>query len=728
MKQPLFAILIATCCALGNGGNPTFAATFEALTSSQHNGSTRDWRYMIKLSAAKEPTLPDKQLHQLKMKDRLIYRVRTRVKGNTWYRLRLGFFNSRPQAEQALRKLKGVYPNAWIASVHPREKERLLTGEYRAWLMTPNGYQPLISGQSQPYRASTTVYSDAGYQLRKVASHTNAPAQTDIAPAPPPTAEAQRLQQLMQRARQAMVDQQYNRAIELYNNVLREAENEHSAQALEFMGLALERRGLNTRALRAYQQFLDKYPEHEGVPRVQQRRDALITAAAPPKQQLRARQQQKSPEWQFYGGVSQFYRRDENTTEIDDNEETAVTRSALTSDLYLTGRRRSDTWDMRTRFSGGYEADFLDGDENELRISTLYFDTQHLASGHTFRIGRQSESKGGLLGRFDGVTYGHYINDQVRINLVAGFPVETSTVETIDTDRYFYGINTDLGTFAESWDYNVFFIEQQNEGLLDRRAIGGEVRYFKENRTLFSLVDYDISYDQLNTFLLVGSWTTENERIYNLSFNYRNSPILTTNNAFISQGFDELGEFLATGISEDEARQLAEDRTAVSRSLTLGVVQPIDEQFQLSGDITISDFGSTPASGGVEATEGTDTEVSWFIQGIGSDLIKPGDIAILSFRYSDRTNSKRYNLSINTRYPVSEELRINPRLQLEYRTFDEDDTDQWIARPSFRADYRFTRRTRFEFELGGEWSSRELNDTTAETRSYFILFGYRYDF
>jgi len=547
--------------------------------------------------------------------------------------------------------------------------------------------------------------------------------------APPSVAvDEQRLQTLMERARQAMVDQQYSRAIELYNNVLREAENPYSAQALEFMGLAQERKGLTARARKTWRQFLDTYPDHEGAPRVKQRLDALITAATPPKQQLRARKQQKTPEWNVYGGFSQFYRRDENTTELEDNREISVTTSRLSNDMYLTGRYRGDEYDMRARFSGGYEVDFFDSDENELRISTLYLDTQHLGSGHSLRVGRQSESKGGVLGRFDGFTYGHTVSETLRINLAAGFPVESSTVDEINSEIYFYSVSADLGTYADAWDYNIFFVEQYNDEVLDRRAIGGEVRYFKEQKTLFSLIDYDISYNELNTFLLLGSWTNDSNQTFNLSVNYRKSPVLTTSNAIQSQGVDDLAALLATGITESEARELARDRTADSHSITLGMVQPINDQFQLSGDITVSEFSDTPASGGVDAIEGTGIETSYFLQGIGSNLIKEGDIAIVGMRYSDLSSSKRYALSLNTRYPVSNDLRINPRLRLEYRKNENDDTDQWFVRPSFRMDYRWTKRTRFELELGGEWSSRELNDDTSETRSYFIFMGYRHDF
>ena len=742
MKRTLLATLIVTTCTLSYGTPQALATSVTEINDPAQIQATQKWRYSIQISSTATLEQPDPKLGTLNLGPRLIYIMRSKAKDHTWYRMRLGFFETYQQAQKVLDQLGPLYKGAWIIDIDAKEKEDLLAGDFKTYLLSASGSTTVIRRQRPtPNTDVPQALSPApAGRLLKVASHDNetTPAEKTSPDTPPKTEsgtdaaaltdEEKRLQSLMERGRQAMVDKQYNRAIELYNNVLREGETQFSPQALEFMGLAQERKGLTARALRSYRQYLERYGEHEGAPRVKQRRDALVTAATPPKQQLRARQQVTEPQWTFYGGVSQFYRRDENTTELDDEEETTVTRSSLSNDMYLTGRYRGETYDMRTRFAGGYEADFLESDESEFRMSTLYLDTQHRESGHSLRFGRQSESKGGVLGRFDGFTYGHFINDQLRINVVGGFPVESSTVEEINTDLYFYGINADLGTFADAWDYNLFYIEQYNSDVLDRRAIGGEVRYFQDGKTLFSLLDYDISYDELNTFLLLGSWTNLDNQTFNISLNYRNSPILTTNNAIQSQGVNDLSELLATGITEDEARELAEDRTARSRSVTLGMVQPIDDQFQLSGDITISDLGDTPASGGVEAIEGTDTEVSYFLQGIGSDLLKDGDIAIVGLRYSDLTNSQRYALSLNTRYPVTNELRINPRLQMEYRVNERDDTDQWFVRPSFRLDYRWTRQARFELEMGGEFSSRELTDDTSETRGYYIVFGYRYDF
>lgn len=755
MKHTLLATLIVSSLSLSCGTTLAYATSvieIEDPTQLQTSQlGTEDWQYVVQISSTDRLQPPNQRLADLDLGDRLIYVTKTKTKNYTWYRTRLGFFATYQEAQAYAQKLKPLYKEPWIVQLTRDEKKQLLAGEYRTYLLNSEGTSEVtVRRQARAPSAnpqfSSRLRQEGPGRLMKVREHNlptlstddttpasddaSLPAPTGIAPTPEAalTEEEKRLQQLMERARQAMIDQEYNRAIELYNNVLREADNKYTPQAMEFMGLALERKGLDARARRAYRDFLEKYPEDEGIPRVQQRLDALITAAAPPKQQLRTRKQAEDPEWNFYGGISQFYRRDENTTEIEDNEETTVTRESLSNDVYLTGRYRGEDYDMRTRFSGGYLADFLESEDSEFRVSTLYLDTQHRESGHAFRFGRQSESKGGVLGRFDGFVYGHALNDTVRVNVVAGFPVDSSTVESINTDLYFYGVNADLGTFGDAWDYNVFLIEQRNDDVLDRRAVGGEVRYFKDRKTLFSLVDYDISYNDLNTFLFLGSWTNESDQTFNLSLNYRNSPILTTTNAIQSQGVNELSELLATGITEDEARQFAEDRTARSRSLTFGMVQPIDEQFQLSGDITVSDLSDTPASGGVDAVEGTDTEISYFVQGIGNDLIKVGDIAIVGFRYSDLTNSDRYALSLNTRYPITNEWRINPRVQMEYRVNNDDDTDQWFVRPSFRMDYRWERRTRFELELGGEWSSRELTDNTTETRGWYIVFGYRYDF
>ncbi|MBQ0784076.1 MAG: hypothetical protein KBT66_07585, partial [Amphritea sp.] len=231
-----------------------------------------------------------------------------------------------------------------------------------------------------------------------------------------------------------------------------------------------------------------------------------------------------------------------------------------------------------------------------------------------------------------------------------------------------------------------------------------------------------------NTLFALGSWTNKKDQTFNLSVDYRFSPVLMTTTAIQSQSVNTLSELLAKGITEDEARQYALDRTTRSFTTTLGMVQPITDDFQVSGDLTITKQGDSETSGGVEGFEGTDYEYSLFIQAIGNNLIKQGDLGIVGIRLTDATTSQRIGLTFNSRYPVNDKLRINPRFQTELRENTDDNTSQWYVRPSVRFEYRWTRKTRFEFEAGGEISNRELTDDTSETNSYYINLGYRHDF
>ena len=400
----------------------------------------------------------------------------------------------------------------------------------------------------------------------------------------------------------------------------------------------------------------------------------------------------------------------------------------MSSDLDIDARSRNDDYDIRMLFIGGYDADFLDDGDSDSRVSRLYLDFLDRSINASGRIGRQSRSTGGVLGRFDGANVSYQLSSSIKVDGVFGFPVNSSTSTSIETDRRFYGLSLDLGTFADHWDFNTFIINQEINGITDRQAIGGEVRYFQPERSFFSLVDYDIFYSVLNTFLFVGNWTFPTKTTFNISLDYRKSPVLTTSNALISQiGVNSVADLLNT-FSEDEVHNLAEDRTATTKSITLGVSHPIHHKFQLSGDVTVSKLIGTPASGGVEATPGTGNEYFLSSQIIGSSLLKEGDIAILGVRYSDTDSSKTTALNLNTRYPINRDWRINPRLRFDYRTNKDSRGTQSTIRPSFRMDYRWKRRVRFEFEAGGEWSNENLSDQTDKTSAYFFNSGYRIDF
>ena len=213
----------------------------------------------------------------------------------------------------------------------------------------------------------------------------------------------------------------------------------------------------------------------------------------------------------------------------------------------------------------------------------------------------------------------------------------------------------------------------------------------------------------------------------NLVADYRKSPILTTKNALMGQTVTSIDD-LQDSFSSSEISDLARDRTATSKLVTLGVSRPMNEKLQLSGDITALNLSDTDNSGGVEATEGTGTDLIYNLQLIGSNLITQGDITIFGLRYADGDDRDITSLNFNTRYPVTRDLWVNPRFRMDYRKNRNDNTDQMIYRPSLRMEYRIKLRLRLEAEIGGEYSDREIVEGSDQDSSYFVNVGYRADF
>jgi tetratricopeptide (TPR) repeat protein len=542
-----------------------------------------------------------------------------------------------------------------------------------------------------------------------------------------------KIAKIFEEAKAEMEKENYRRAIQLYTKILNKPDTSLHQNAQELLGLARHRNGQLAHAKSEYDKYLQKYPEGAGAERVRQRLAGLLTATAQPKGKLRKTKKPGIPGetvWnsEIYGSLSMFYSRDETFRE---NGEDTVNRSDVTADLDFNARLRSDRFDLRTQFVGSDEVDFRKGGSgNETRISTLSFEAKDFKTGLYGRVGRQSRSSGGVLGRFDGALFSYDLTQKVKVNTVLGYPVRSSNSNAVDTDRKFYGVNFDLGTFFEHWDFNTFFIDQYVNGITDRRAVGGEVRFLHPKFSFFNLVDYDVSYNELNLFLVNAHYSLPTKTRLSMVLDYRKSPILTSSNALQGQGVEEVSDLLNI-FSEEEVRQLAMDRTAKSRSGTLGVTQDLNENYQLSFEVTASKLSGTPASpasGGVDATPETGTDLFYSTQLIGTNLFTEGDVTILGLRYFDTDSNDSYSLIANTRFSVTRDFRINPRVQLEYRKNKTSDGDRFKIRPLLRLSYRWKKWLRLEFEGGMEWNKETTLGEVDRSRGYFISTGFRANF
>ncbi len=604
-----------------------------------------------------------------------LYVASFRQAGGMVYRLRGGPFASQAEAERRAARLRRDFPAASAVAIAPGEA-------------------------AQIPRSSAT-------------------------PSPLSEADQARVQRAMQQAKSALLVGNPEQAVPLYTQVLALPEHAASAEALELLGLARERSGQSAHAKAEYERYLARYPQGEGAERVRQRLDALVTAALTPKSLREAKPRaEEQPGWELFGSLSQYYRRDALTLDGLPNE---TTRSELASDLNLVARKRGETTLEEFRLSGGYRHDLLsDGPGSLGSVSALYYDVRALDRRYQLRLGRQSNTHPGVMGRFDGLFGAYKVGEKGRVTGVVGAPVERSG-DNPDGSRLLYGVGYAMDRLAERWELELYLIDQRNQGIEERRAVGSELRYLDESTTLFALVDYDTLFSELNTLMLLA-----NQRVgagsLNLTLDRRRSPTLTLSNALIGQSVTDRLDRLADLYTEEALRQLALDRSAESESYTAGVTYPLSERWQFNLDLGLSRLGAMPASGGVaavDASEQRDTQ----IQLVGNGLLLDGDIGILSLRHSDADTSRSDSLTLQGRYRFAS-WRVTPRLRFEQRHYDASLTQrQQTFSPSLQAEYRYGRSLFIDLELGYESTRRELTDGTRQDESSdYLSLGYRWEF
>jgi hypothetical protein len=650
--------------------------------------------FVINLLTAKEALVPMNDLARLEGKQ--LYTSVVEVDGVEWHRLRLGFFTSEGRAEAALARLQPGYPDAMVM--------RVAASEYPVAAANPVKHEVV----NVPAATSGVQVAAAGLSDGRLAG-------------------------LMADGRTEMQAGNNAAAIQIYTRVLREGDTRYAPDALEYLGLARERNGQEAHAAAEYRRYLTQYPGAEGAVRVQQRLDGLLLSAPPAAavsmaglSSSAARNETRQSNWDVYGGIAQYYRRDVS----DYDEQGAQTvQSAILSDVDLITRRRGERFDIATRMTFGNYYDLLSEDEgagNDTRFYYFYADMADKDLGLSARLGRQTLHTSGVLGRFDGGHIAWQFSPDWRVNFMAGEPVY-STSNRAESDRSFYGVSIDTFDVADLLDLSVYYNTQQVDGIDDREAVGGEMRYYDDQISLVSMLDYDIGYNVLNSFVALGNWTFDNRLTLNATFDFRRSPYLMTENALVGQNAGTIDELLEL-FTEDEVRQLAEDRSGELTTITLGFSRPVYERFQINADVTMSDFTGTPASENVPEYVGLGVEYYYNLSLVGSSLMKEGDTSIFSLRYLDGSTVTTTSLSVDTRYPVTDRFRINPRLLVSYRDFTGADSSEVLAIPALRLFYQFRRRTRFEFEVGGRWSDRDTVADSIGSTSWFLYTGYRADF
>lgn len=675
--------------------------------------------------------------------DTTTYETRFERDGQTWHRLRSGFYETRAAADAARTRLLKSFPEAWVVKVTAQERAQ-------------------------------------GVATRLGIGSNTLPTATLAVPAAPlSSADQLAAAKAEADAEAALKAGENDRAIQILTRALTLPENERTARALELLGLTRERKGQVAHAQAEYDEYLRRYPSGEGADRVRQRVSALLNPATQTSQELRKPTgrtgdagQPASWRWGARGSFSQFYFRDQSTskfldaTRIDPTAEVdnSVNLNQLLSnaDISLTGG--SDRNQLLLRAAGSYTRDFRPASKrtdpftgvetfrrNHVKsISALYFDFSDSTFNVSGRIGRQTRNSSGILGRFDGGLLGWQVKPKLRVNLAAGFPVASSRITSVSTDRFFYGVAADIGSKSDKLQTTLYWFDQRSRGLIDRQSVGTEMRYLYDRFNAYAIFDYDVHFKKVNLGLVTLNYAMKDQSSISFTADYRQSPLLTTTSALNGIFAQTLPGSLTKvrslsdlkpSLTDRQIYQLALDNTQIAKTVTVSYSRPISQKLQGNLDFTMTNTGGYLGSSRAiraaipplnPAQPAVGREYYYGAQLVGSGMLFSNDIYILSARYADNERSRTYTADINARIPITNKFRLSPRARYGFRDDKLTASTFRQIQPTLRINYYPIRQSEIEIEIGGNFSrqhqmSAGINSVSTE-RGIVLSAGYRLDF
>jgi hypothetical protein len=298
----------------------------------------------------------------------------------------------------------------------------------------------------------------------------------------------------------------------------------------------------------------------------------------------------------------------------------------------------------------------------------------------------------------------------------------------------FYGLSLEAEALTPELSGNVYAIQQTIDGEVDRRALGTELRWFRDGRSLSGQLDYDIALRGLNIATLQGTWQLPDTSTYNILFDRRAVPIRTLGNMLFFQDptlatpARSLPDLLAaTPLSV--LRERASGVTPMQTQASLGFTRPIVENWQGGADLRYTKIDAIPAVPVIlpDGQPGTGNLWSFGLQAIGSNLFSLRDTHVFAATHLTGPTFRGTLLSYNNLTSLNGQWQLEPALRY-YTQTDSTGTRlrRWtpVLRTLFRVQEMFTVETEFTYEMTRTTGPLRNEDAN---RLFFYLGG-RYHF
>lgn len=531
------------------------------------------------------------------------------------------------------------------------------------------------------------------------------------------------------------------RAIVLLDKLLSLPPHSFSQQSKELMGIARERRGELERARIEYLEFLRLYPDSSTARRVNERlsdlemrrnapiQDQAPTTPAPVVPVIATVPASGVPT--VSGQWSQNYLFDQ--TDLADH--TTILSTSLVSALNTTVRGANDRFTYLA-FADAVHTHYTDSDARErASVNSLYLQISHKNTAHNAILGRQYNTDSGLLGRFDGLMLDIKTNAGYRVTGTIAHPAEPLPDST-RAERMGYGISWRSDSLFKTLQSTAYYGEQTIEGLRDRRAVGGSLRYSGEKFSTNAAVDYDLSFEGFNVLTLGAGRRLGNTDRIDLTYDQRVAPQWLLSSALQFENLDRFSE-LAAQVSPGEIHAKAEQMSNETRRLTLSLVKLLFEKTWLFADVYAMESDARVAVNTLTSSATTSTiaalpkygpEYFYSAQTITSDFWIPGNAQTFGVRGSVGASRDTQALFARADAPIAERWRVGPRVQIDRIHAWSDDSVTLKPSIGFKLEYRFGERVRFDADITYENATTEKMNPSGDYTRTALYLGYRVDY
>ena len=589
----------------------------------------------------------------------------------------------------------------------------------------------------------TVMKKELGKLRAKNERHTAPAESTSDLPLPP----SDKLDNLIDAALGALEDRDYNRAIFFLAQLLQFPTHKHSQLAKELVGLARERRGDLDRAALEYQEYLRLYPEGEDAERVKQRLAAVElnqkTSGGPVRAVVSDPAAESKPppaRIDTYGFFSQRYyqsRTKHPAPYVLDNYAT------LTSFLNVTSSYNDNLYDGRAFFNLNDSRTFQGTGVNKLSVQTLYLDLTDKDNKRNYLLGRQSSNTAGIFGRYDGGAASIEVAPKTQFGLTLGAPLDFA-LPKYRVNRYFYRLLVNLGAPTDAWSLDGYYLDQQADGMTDRRAVGGDLRWSGGDSSLFSTVDYDIYFHKLNVLTLYADVRRNDPTHFSLNYSLRQYPSLASSNAL--QEEEDIYSFTELRNLPDVTKKLIRDKAAgvssFTRSLTLSTIHTLDANTSINADVSVYSTDAKPpvllvgydtygndCDGINYCTVGQPKfgpEYSYSLQWTSNNYFTARDTYSWGARYNYGGDSTSQSLWVRNRIPYGEKWYVSPRAQLDRSHASINNARSLRPALGAKVDYLWKKEMSLDADINYEYSNSTKSNEDYSRAT--INFGYNVNF